>query len=109
MSWIRPLSGWIPRPFWKIPSKKLKFFAKNKFDSKNKPKADSDCALGVQTVSNQHNERNYEFYCGYKNHVLVDCITGLPVGEMTTTTDVEDSTVALDILKKTDSYLSVEE
>lgn len=86
-----------------------KSFTKNKFDPKNQPKADPDCALGVHTASNQHNERNYEFYWGYKNHVLVDCITGLPVCELTTTADVADSTVALDILEKTNGYLSVEE
>ena len=27
------------------------------------------CPLGL----NQHNERRYEFYWGYKSHVLVDC------------------------------------
>ncbi len=86
-----------------------KSFVKNKFDPKNQPKADADCALGVHTASNQHNERNFEFYWGYKNHVLVDCITGLPIGEITTPADVADSTVALDILKKTNTYLSVEE
>lgn len=86
-----------------------KSFTKNKFDPKNQPKSDKDCALGVHTASNQHNERKYEFYWGYKSHVLVDCITGLPLCELTTTADVADSTVALDILKKTNSYLSVEE
>lgn len=86
-----------------------KSFVKNKFDPKNHPKADPDCTLGVHTASNQHNERNFEFYWGYKNHVLVDCITGLPVAELTTTAEVADSTVALDILKKTNEYLSVEE
>lgn len=86
-----------------------KSFVKNKFNPKNQPKADPDCTLGVHTASNQHNERNYEFYWGYKNHVLVDCITGLPVCELTTTADVADSTVALDILRKANEYLSVEE
>ncbi len=86
-----------------------KSFVKNKFDPQNHPKADADCALGVHTASNQHNERKYEFYWGYKSHVLVDCITGLPLGEMTTTADVADSAVALDILEKTNCYLSVEE
>lgn len=86
-----------------------KSFVKNKFDPNNQPKADPDCALGVHTASNQHNERKFEFYWGYKNHVLVDCITGLPVCELTTTADVADSTVALDILRKTNEYLSVEE
>ena len=86
-----------------------KSFVKNKFDPKNQPKADPDCALGVHTASNQTNEKKYEFYWGYKNHVLVDCITGLPIAELTTTANVTDSTVALDILKKTNEYLSIEE
>ena len=51
-----------------------KSFAKNKFSKENHPKIDPDCALGVHSASNQHNERRYEFYWGYKSHVLVDCI-----------------------------------
>ena len=86
-----------------------KSFAKNKFSKENHPKSDSDCTLGVHAASNQHNERKYEFYWGYKNHVLVDCITGLPLCEQTTTADTADSAVALDILKRTNGYLSVEE
>lgn len=40
---------------------------------------------------------------------MIDCISGLPVAELTTTADVADCTVALDILEKTNGYLSVEE
>lgn len=75
-----------------------KSFLSNKFKSDHQPKADNDCKLGVHTVSNQTNEKKFEFYWGYKNHVLVDCISGLPVYEMTTTANVSDSAVALDIL-----------
>ena len=85
-----------------------KSFSKNKFSKDNHPKSDKDCKLGVHTASNQHNERNYEFYWGYKNHVLVDCVTGLPICEITTTADVADSTVVPDILSQTNSFLSVE-
>ena len=35
-----------------------KSFAKSKFSKKNHPKSDPDCALGVHSASNQHNERN---------------------------------------------------
>ena len=86
-----------------------KSFKKNKFSKDNQPKNDKDCKLGVHTASNQHNERNFEFYWGYKNHVLVDCITGLPIYELTTTADVADCTVALDILSQTNEFLSVRE
>ena len=86
-----------------------KSFKKDKFSPDNQPKSDKDCALGVHTASNQHNEKKCEFYWGYKNHVLVDCITGLPIFELTTTADVADSTVALDILSQTNSFLPVNE
>lgn len=86
-----------------------KSFLRNKFNPDNPPKADMDCKLGVQTASNQTNEKKYEFYWGYKNHVLVDCISGLPIYEITTTAEAADSTVALDILAETHRFLSVTE
>lgn len=86
-----------------------KSFARNKFSKDNQPKSDKDCGLGVHTASNQHNERKFEYYWGYKNHILVDCITGLPIFELTTTADVADSTVTLDILNQTNSFLSIDE
>ena len=48
-------------------------------------------------------------YWGYKNHVLVDCISGLPIYELTTTANVHDSTVALDILADTHTFLPITE
>ncbi len=86
-----------------------KSFVKNKFAKDNHPSCDKDCKLGVHTASNQHNERNYEHYWGYKSHVLVDLITGLPIYELTTGADVHDSTVATDILSKTNEYISIKE
>ena len=86
-----------------------KSFLTNKFMKDNQPKADKDCKLGVHTASNQTNEKKYEFYWGYKNHVLTDCISGLPILDLTTTSDVHDSTVALNILADTHSFLSITE
>ena len=54
-----------------------KSFKKNKFSKDHHPKSDKDCGLGVHTASNQVNERKFEYYWGCKDHVLVDCITGL--------------------------------
>ena len=85
------------------------YFKKNKFSKAFPPKTDNDCRLGVQTASNQHNEKNYEFYWGYKNHILVDCISGLPICELTTGANVSDSSVTLEILKKANSFLPLAE
>lgn len=86
-----------------------KSFLNNKFNPDNQPKADKDCRLGVHSASNQSNEKKYEFYWGYKNHILVDCISGLPIYEITTTAEVADSSVALDVLSDTHRFLSIEE
>ncbi len=86
-----------------------KSFKKDKFSKASPPKTDKDCRLGVQTASNQHNEKKYEFYWGYKNHILVDCISGLPVCELTTGANVSDSSVTLEILKRANSFLPLTE
>ena len=86
-----------------------KSFAKNKFSKENHPKSDPDCALGVHSASNQRNERRYEFYWGYKSHVLVDCISGLPLYELTTPGNVADSSVAAEILAAADQTISLKE
>lgn len=62
-----------------------KSFLSNKFKPHNQPKADSDFKLSIHTSPNRTNEKKYGFYWGYKNHVLVDCISWLPVYEITTT------------------------
>lgn len=86
-----------------------KSFAKDKFKPENHPKADPDCALGVHSASNQHNERRYEFYWGYKNHVLVDCISGLPLYELTTPANTADSAVVREILAAASNTLPLQE
>ena len=86
-----------------------KSFAKSKFSKENHPKSDPDCALGVHSASNQHNERRYAFYWGYKSHVLVDCISGLPLYELTTPGNVADSSVAAEILAAANQTVSLKE
>lgn len=86
-----------------------KCFRKNKFSKEHRPKSDKDCALGVQTASNSTNNKKYEFYWGYKNHILVDCISGLPIYEITTPANVSDCSVTLEILEKTNEFLPINE
>lgn len=86
-----------------------KSFSKNKFSKSNQPISDKDCRLGVHSASNQFNEKNFDFYWGYKNHTLVDLISGLPIYEMTTTANIADSSVALDVLSDTHLFLSLDD
>ena len=50
----------------------------------------------------------YAFYLGYKSHVLVDCIFGLPLYELTTQATIMDSTVAVDILAAANQILPLQ-
>lgn len=86
-----------------------KSFKKNKFKKSNHPSSDKDCGLGVHTASNQYNNKNFDYYWGYKNHVLVDCITGLPIYDLTTTANIADSSVTVDILEKVNAFISLDE
>lgn len=85
-----------------------KSFGKNKFSKEAHPKCDPDRALCVHSASNQRNERRYEFYWGYKSHVLVDCISGLPLYELTTPANIMDSKVAVDILAAASQFIPLQ-
>lgn len=86
-----------------------KSFDKSRFDKSIPPKSDKDCKLGVRTASNTYNEKNYEFYWGYKNHILVDAISGLPIAEITTTANIADSEIAIPLLRNIHSWFPLDE
>lgn len=69
------------------------------------PKADLDCRLGAHASSNASGKNKVYYYQGYKEHVAVDCISGLPLACLTTPADVADCSVALDLVKKTNSVI----
>ncbi|WP_129545131.1 transposase [Thermoanaerobacter ethanolicus] len=84
-----------------------KSFSKNKFSKDNQPKSDKDCKLGVYSASNDSSNKRYKFYWGYKNHIIVDAISGLPIAETTTPADVPDFEVALSLLEKTNKWFNL--
>lgn len=86
-----------------------KSFAKNKFLKSNPPKSDTDCKLGVHSASNSFNEKNFDYYWGYKNLVLTDAISGLPIDELTTTADIPELSITVDFLKDTNKWFSLKE
>lgn len=67
-----------------------KSFVKNKFAKAHQPKSDSDCRLGVHTASNDSTNKNYEFFWGYKDHILLDAKYGLPIYHLTLPANVAD-------------------
>ena len=84
-----------------------KTFMSNKFSNDNPPSSDPDCHLGFHANSNALGETKGEYYWGYKEHVLLDATSGLPICTTTTGANVHDSKVTLDMLTKTHAFLSI--
>ena len=74
-------------------------------DNSNQPSSDKDCKLGVHTASNDSNNKNFSFYWGYKNHILVDSKYSLPIFEFTTTANIHDVSFAKKIVPMADNLL----
>ena len=68
-----------------------KCFSKNKFSNEKHPKSDKDCKLGVHTANNEDSKKNYTFYWGYKNLIMCDAKSGLPIYEVTLTGEKADA------------------
>lgn len=96
-----------------------KCFASNKFSKKNHPKSDKNYMLGVHTANNSINvkvndvsnnsSKKCEFYWGYKNHVICDTISDLPIDEYTSTIDINEISTLTEFLLSTNNWFSLEE
>ena len=86
-----------------------KSFLKNNFSKDNHPRNAHGCALGVHTASNQHNEKNFDYYCGYKNRCFWTVSPAWSSGELTTPANVTDSAVTACILAEANQIIPVSE
>jgi len=77
-----------------------KSFVKNKFSKDNTPAADSNCRLGVHTASNDSSNKDYAFFWGYKDHVLLDAKYGLPIFNLTLTANTADVKAGKELAEK---------
>lgn len=84
-----------------------KCFSKNKFSKNNPPKSDKDCKLGVHTANNEDTDKNYEFYWGYKNLVMCDAKSGLPIYEMTFTGNKADVSSLIEFLDEINPWFNL--
>lgn len=54
-----------------------------------------------QKINPINQRKKYEFYWGYKNHVICDAISGLPIAEFSTTADINEISNLIEILTAT--------
>ena len=74
-----------------------------RYDKRTPPKADPDARLGVSIhFPHQSGSKRYYFW-GYRNHVLADLQSGLPLWEITHPCSVGETSVAPDLLEAADA------
>ncbi|WP_027639085.1 transposase [Clostridium cadaveris] len=86
-----------------------KCFSKNKFNKENHLKSDKNCKLGVHTANNEDNDKNYTFYWEYKNLIMCDTKSGLPIFEVTLTGEKADVATLNDFLDEINIWFSLKD
>lgn len=79
-----------------VKENNLKTNAKNRFDKTKSPKGDPDARLGV-IITFPKGQKKVQFFWGYRNHVVTDAKTELPLWEITKPANVQDSTMFIPI------------
>lgn len=75
----------------KVKENNLKTSVKNRFNKTKTPKGDPDCRLGVIIHFPKPFEKEVRFFWGYRNHVISDALSELPLTETTRPVNVQES------------------
>lgn len=71
----------------------LKTSVKSRFDKSKTLKGDPEARVGVIIHFKDKSEKKIEFFWGYRNHVVLDAISELPVDEITKPANVSEQTL----------------
>ena len=80
----------------------------SRFDKTTPPKGDPDARVGVRIHFPSRGKGRVEFYWGYRNHVLSDLESELPLWEITEPNSVGEPSVAMPLLDSARSVLGLE-
>jgi len=85
----------------------LKTSMSNRFDKTKKPAGDPDARLGVLIHFPTPYRKEVRYFWGYRNHVINDTDTELPIWEVTKPANVSDVTVATDLIQEAVTFLNL--
>ncbi|MHC4459523.1 MAG: transposase [Planctomycetota bacterium] len=86
----------------KVKENNLKTNVSTRFDKSKPPKGDPDTRLGV-IITFQQGKKIVQYFWGYRNHIVTDAYTELPIWEITKPANVNDATMFIpifDLLQK---------
>ena len=77
-----------------VKENNLKTSVRNRFTKSKPPKNDKDCRIGVFPTFTS-GKAKVEFFWGYRNHIINDCISELPLVEVTLAANVRGTSVII--------------
>ncbi len=80
-----------------VKENNLKTNVKDRFDKDKIPKTDKEARLGAYVV--YPSSKKVQFFWGYRNHIINDAISELPLAEVTKPANVHESTLLIPQLK----------
>lgn len=85
----------------------LKTAVRDRFNKTRFPKADATARLGVLASYARAESRKVIFFWGYRNHIIIDADTELPLWERTEPADRNDGRLAIPLLQALTSTFSL--
>lgn len=85
----------------------LKTAVASRFDKTIKPSGDPEAKLGVKVHYPKPFQRKITFFWGYRNHILTDALSELPLHENTLTAERHEQKQAVPMLKKLREYFEL--
>jgi hypothetical protein len=82
-----------------VKQNNLKTSVKDRFDKTVRLPLDPEARLGIMVHFPKPFQKNIVYFWGYRNHVLSDTATELPLGEITRPANISETKVAIDLLK----------
>lgn len=83
-----------------VKENNMKASAVSRFDKTKKPAGDPEAKLGVKVHYPKPFQRKITFFWGYRNHVVADALTELPLHERTLAADQHEQKQAVSLLKE---------
>ena len=91
----------------KVRENNLKTSVKARFDKTKIPKGDPECRLGIMIHFPKPFQKEIKYFWGYRNFVLSDALSELPISEETKPANVVDSMVVIPRLKSAKSKFNL--
>jgi len=90
-----------------VKENNLKTSVKTRFDKNHRPRGDPDARLGVKIHFPRRVQKKIVFFWGYRNHILTDSTSELPIHECTFPANKDEKKLAVPMLKELMTFFSL--